>query len=100
MPPDIQINANRIKEFCGKWQIIELSLFGSILRDDFRPDSDVDVLVSFAPDAKTSYWDWPEMQDELKDIFGHDADIVIKEGLVNPYRRRRILTSRKVIYAH
>lgn len=68
--------------------------------DDFRPDSDVDVLVSFAPHSDVSYWDWPEMQDELKEIFGREVDVVIKEGLRNPYRRQRILTTREVIYAH
>lgn len=100
MSPRVRFDPRRIKEFCDKWQIVELSLFGSVLRDDFGPRSDVDVLVSFARNAKTSYWDWPEMQDELEEIFGRPADIVVKEGLANPHRRKRILSSKEVIYAH
>lgn len=100
MSPRVNIDMARIEGFCRKWSIVELSLFGSVLRDDFRQDSDVDVLVSFSPSSTAGYWDWPEMQDELKEIFGHEADLVVKEGLKNPYRRHRILSTREVIYAH
>lgn len=82
-----------------KWKVIEFALFGSALRDDFRPDSDVDVLVSFEPEAKWSYWDWPDMQDELKALFDHEVDMVEKEALKNPIRRQAILSSREIIYA-
>jgi len=77
----------------------ELSLFGSVLRDDFRPDSDVDVLISFAPDTDWDYWNWPEMLDELREIFGREVDLVVKESLRNPFRRHRILTEREVLHA-
>ena len=76
-----------------------MSLFGSILRDDFNPDSDIDVLVTFNPEAKWSLWDFPQMQDELKAIFGRKVDIVEKDALKNPFRRHSILTTRQVVYA-
>jgi len=89
----------KIEIFCRKWGIKEFSLFGSILRNDFNSKSDVDVLVSFDSAREWSYWDWPEMLDDLKSIFGREADIVVKEGLNNPFRRREILSTREVIYA-
>lgn len=95
----IDIPKNRIADFCRKWLITEFSLFGSVLSDDFRPDSDIDVLVSFAPEAKWSLFDLVEMQDELGRLFGRAVDLVEKQGLHNPFRRHSILTSRQVIYA-
>jgi predicted nucleotidyltransferase len=70
-----------------------------VLRDDFRPDSDVDVLVSFNPTAPWSLFDLVTMQDELQKIFGRTVDLVEREGLRNPFRKRSILSSREVIYA-
>lgn len=95
--PDSTLPA--ITAFCKKWKIVELSVFGSILRDDFGPASDVDVLVVFAPDAPWSYWDWPSMTDELGVIFGRKIDLVEKAGLKNPFRRHAILSSCRVLYA-
>jgi uncharacterized protein len=89
----------RIEEFCRKWHIIEFALFGSVLRDDMRPDSDVDVLVTFADDARLNLYDWQDMEDELSEIFGRDVDLVAKSGLRNPFRRHEILRTQKVIYA-
>ena len=88
-----------IESFCRKWKIKELALFGSVLRGDFRPDSDVDVLVNFAPGAKWSLLDFPRMQAELSDILGRSADVVDINGLRNPFRRREILATRQVVYA-
>jgi len=95
----IEPDRRRVAEFCERWGISELSLFGSVLRDDFRPDSDVDVLVSFAPETDWDYWNWPQMQDELRVIFGRDVDLVVKESLANPIRRQRILSTREAVYA-
>lgn len=75
-----------------------MSLFGSVLRDDFGPDSDVDVLVAFDPGAPWSYWEWPRMMEELEAIFHRPVDLVEKRSVRNPYRRHRILTSREVLY--
>ena len=95
----ISINKQEVAGFCKKWKIVEMSLFGSVLRDDFNPDSDIDVLVTFSPEAQWSLWDFPQMQDELKVIFGREVDIVEKDALKNPFRRHSILTTKQVVYA-
>ena len=95
----INLQINQVVEFCQRWQVNEFSLFGSVLRDDFRPDSDVDVLVSFNPTAPWSLFDLVTMQDELQRIFGRPVDLVEREGLRNPFRKRSILNGREVIYA-
>lgn len=95
----MEIPRDKIDSFCRQWKVKELSLFGSALRDDFRPDSDVDVLVSFFADARWSLFDLVNMADELRDVFGRPVDLVEKEALRNPFRRHSILSTRKVIYA-
>ena len=99
MNKSFRIPKSAIEAFCLKWQVCELSLFGSALREDFGPDSDVDVLVVFVPNAPWSLFDWVDMVDDLKAIFGRDVDLVEKGGLHNPFRRHAILTSREIIYA-
>ena len=99
MTVSIEIEKEKIVAFCRKWKITEFSLFGSVLRDDFGSDSDVDVLVTFAENAPWSLFDMVDMQDELKDVFGREVDFVEKEGLRNPFRRHHILKHREVIYA-
>jgi len=95
----IVLPQDRIADFCRRWKIVEFALFGSVLRDDFRPDSDIDVLVSFAPDARWSLFDWVGMIDELRAIFGREVHLVEKEALRNPYRRYTILATKEVVYA-
>ena len=90
-----------ITEYCLKWQITEFSLFGSVLRQDFGPDSDVDVLVRFAPDARHSLFDMVRMRDELKEILGREVDLVSRRGIEasrNHLRRKAILESAEVVY--
>lgn len=99
MNPQLLIDREQISAFCAKWKIKEFSLFGSVLREDFRPDSDVDVLVTFEPDAPWDLWDWVDIIDELKIIFGREVDLVDEEALKNPYRRKSILATKQVIYA-
>jgi predicted nucleotidyltransferase len=99
MSPLLSIDSQRIAEFCRRWKITEFSLFGSALRDDLRPDSDIDVLISFEPDIPWSLFDWVDMVEELKSIFGREVDVVEKSGLRNPFRRHEILSNRKIIYA-
>ena len=96
---EIDISESQLAELCRKWKVTELSLFGSILRDDFGPDSDVDVLVVFQPDAPWSLWDLLDMREELQDLFGRTIDLVEKEALRNPFRRYEILKNHKVLYA-
>ena len=95
----IDIPKAKIVEFCRRWMITELAIFGSVLREDFNPESDVDVLVSFVKDAPWSLFDLVQMQEELKEIFGREVDLVEKAGLRNPFRRHAILTNKEVIYA-
>ncbi len=99
MSVHIQLDQKQISGFCRKWKIEEFALFGSVLRDDFGPDSDVDVVVTFEPDAPWSLFEWGDMTDELKGIFGREVHLVEKAGLRNPFRRHAILTNKEVVYA-
>jgi predicted nucleotidyltransferase len=99
----LSIPYEQIAEFCRKWNVSEFALFGSVLRDDFRPDSDVDVLVSFPSyDATPSLFEHVEMQDELVKIFGRRVDLLTRGGVEdsrNPIRKQAILESARVVYA-
>jgi hypothetical protein len=97
--PKIDIPMDKISAFCKKWKIKEFSLFGSVLRDDFRPDSDVDALISFVENPGWDLYDWVNMIEELKTIFGREVDLVSQKGLRNPFRRQNILATREVLYA-
>lgn len=98
----VPIPHERIAEFCHRWRIVELALFGSVLRDDFGPESDIDVLVSFAPGVQPSLRDWLAMEEELAALFGRKVDLVRRE-LVETNRnyiiRKSILRSARPIYA-
>lgn len=97
----IPIPYDVIAAFCRRWQITELALFGSVLRDDFRPDSDIDVLVTFAPDHEWSLFDLVRMQDELQELFGRPVDLVERsdvEQSKNYIRRRHILSTLEPVY--
>jgi predicted nucleotidyltransferase len=95
----IEVPRERIEEFCRRWHVSELALFGSVLRDDFRPDSDVDVLVTFEPGVRPSLDDWLDMEDELQADFGRKVDLVEKSFVENPFIRRHILHNHQVLYA-
>jgi len=101
MSARIPIDRERIAEFCRRWKITEFALFGSVLREDFRPDSDVDVLVTFAPDTRYSLFDLVHIQDELERIFGRKVDLVERKAVErseNYIRRKHILTSAEPVY--
>lgn len=95
----LQFDARALEAFCRRWSVTRLSLFGSALREDFGPDSDVDVLVDFEPGAPVSLWDWGPMIEELRTIFGRQVDLVETAGLTNPLRRRHILAHTHQLYA-
>lgn len=99
MVQKIDVYKKQIIDFCQKWKVKEFAIFGSFLKENFNENSDVDVLVSFFQEAHHSLFDLVEMQEELKIIFGREVDIVEKEGLQNPFRRKAILKNREVIYA-
>jgi len=97
----LELDQEKIAEFCRRWKITELSFFGSILREDFGPESDVDVLVSFAPDADWSLFDHMEMEEELSAILGRNVDLVSRRAIErsrNWLRRKAILESAETLY--
>jgi len=98
---NIEIPKEQISDFCRKWKIAELSLFGSVLRDDFRPDSDIDVLVTFSRDAEWSLLDHMAMEEELSAIFGRKVDLVSRKAIErseNYIRRNAILETAQPYY--
>jgi hypothetical protein len=98
----LQFDPVRMGEFCKKWKVAEFAIFGSALRADFGPDSDVDVLVTFKPDSKWSLFDLVQMEEELKGMIGREVDLVTRPGIEasrNYLRRNAILSSAKVLYA-
>ncbi len=102
MKKAIDIPAEQIAEFCRRWNVTEFAFFGSVLRDDFRPDSDLDVLLNFNSDARYSLFDLVDMQDELETILHRKVDLTTKRGIEashNPIRKMAILESAEVIYA-
>lgn len=97
----ISLNRKSMAAFCLKWGVSELALFGSVLRNDFRPESDVDVLVRFQERARPTLFDMVRMQNELEGIFGRKVDLVSRRGLEksrNHIRRNAILQSVEVIH--
>jgi hypothetical protein len=95
----LKISITEIAEFCQRWHIIEFALFGSVLRDDFRSDSDIDVLVVYDPSYQLTLSDLLDMQEELAEKFGREVDLVEKNLINNPYRLAHILKTHQVIYA-
>ena len=101
MNSQLTVNREQIETFCRKWKVNEMSLFGSVLTSEFRPDSDVDVLVSFLDDGKWTLFDLVRMEDEISEIMGRRVDLVDRrsvEASRNYIRRRHILDSLEAIY--
>jgi predicted nucleotidyltransferase len=93
------VGTDAIREFCEKWGIVELALFGSVVRDDFGPESDIDVMVRYDP-AKPEPWkDYFAIKDELEAMFGRRVDLLKRGPIRNPYSRRLIRRDLTVIYA-
>lgn len=102
MSAHIEIPQEEVAAFCRRWQIVEMAFFGSVLRDAFRPDSDVDVLVRFQLEAQHTLFDMVRMQEELSRILGREVDLVERTAVEqsrNYIRRKAILQSAEVIYA-
>ncbi len=97
----IELSREAIADFCRRWRIRELAIFGSALREDFRPDSDVDVLVTFEPEVRWEFQQWLEMIRELEALFGRRVDLVERrmvEQSKNYIRRKHILSHLEPIY--
>ena len=102
--PPMKINGldipdDKLADFCQRWKIMELALFGSVLRDDFNDESDIDVLVTFADDGRWSLLDFVSVREGLQDLLGRKVDLVEKPAIRNPFRRDEILRTHEVIYA-
>ena len=98
----IALPMQEIAAFCQRWQVTEFALFGSVLRRDFRADSDIDVLLRFHDEAHHTLFDLVRMGDELETIFGRKVDVLTRKGVEesqNYIRRKSILDSAQVIYA-
>ena len=96
--PSLPLPEDQIAAVCRRFQVRELALFGSVLRGDFGPDSDVDILVEFHPDARVGLLKFIELQEELEKAIGRKVDLVPKRGL-KPLIRDEVLASAEVLYA-
>ena len=97
--PALSVSREAVAAFCRRWKIAELGLFGSAARGEMRPDSDVDVMVTFARDAEWSLWDFAEMQEQLRMLLGREVDVVERGTIRNPFRRHSIMRDLTVVYA-
>jgi predicted nucleotidyltransferase len=95
----LNVTAEALRGFARRQGLRELAIFGSVLRDDFRPDSDVDILIELEPGQVMTIERFLAMKDELEALFGRQVDLVEKPLLRNPYRRGEILRTRQVLYA-
>lgn len=101
VPLPVEIDSARLEEFCQRWKIAELSAFGSVLREDFQPSSDLDLLVSFAPDARVGLLEHATMQQELSELLGRKVVLLSRRAVersANPIRRQAILDSAVPLY--
>lgn len=99
--PGVDLSENELTDFCQRWHICELALFGSVLRNDFGPESDVDVLVTFAPEADWSLFDHVRMEEELSQLFNRPVDLLNRRAVEHSHnapRRREILNTAQTIY--
>ena len=97
----LNLSYDQLADFCQRWKVTELALFGSVLGKQFRPDSDVDVLVSFAEEARWTLFDMVAMEDELTALFGRDVDLVERRAVErseNYIRRKHVLDSAETLY--
>ena len=100
--PHVEVGYDQIVAFCQKWSIVRLELFGSVLRDDFDDQSDVDVLVTFAPGTRWTFRDDLRMEEELARLFGRHVDLVERaqiEQSPNWVRRKSVLEGATLVYA-
>jgi predicted nucleotidyltransferase len=96
--PNIKIPEKKIKDFCQRYQVRRMALFGSVLRDDFHANSDIDVLVVFNPSAHITFITLGKMRRELSGIFQRPVDLVPQEGL-KPAIRETVISSAREVYA-
>ena len=98
---NINLDTETISKICQNWQIVELALFGSVLREDFNSNSDIDILVSFADDAKITFFDLDDLEQEFSQLFNRPVDVVTKAAIEQSHnwiRRKNILENSQIIY--
>jgi predicted nucleotidyltransferase len=98
---NINLETEKINQICQQWQIEELALFGSVLREDFNPASDIDVLVSFAESAKITFFDLDTIEQQLSKLFNRSVDLVTKRAIEQSHnwiRKKNILENAQIIY--
>lgn len=98
MDPQVRTDKAEIAAFCRRWNVIELAFFGSVVRDDFSADSDIDVLVAFAPDARPGFLTLSRMERELAEMLGRRVEVTTKGGL-KPLIRESVLAQAEILYA-
>jgi len=96
--PGIVLRESQIAEICRRYHVKELSVFGSAARGEMRPDSDIDLLVDFLPDARPGLLDLSAMKREFSALVGRPVDLAVKPGL-KPRIRSRVLSDAQVVYA-
>jgi predicted nucleotidyltransferase len=95
----VPINTDGIPAFCSRWKVRQLSFIGSVLRPDFGPQSDVDVVIAFDPAATWDMFDIVRMKDELESLFSRPVDIIEEAAVRNPYMLDSIRRTKQVVYA-
>jgi len=95
----VDFNKELLETICQKWNIVELAVFGSVLRSDFNEKSDVDVLVKFGETSEISLLDIVEIKSELENLFKREVDVLELQAVKNPFRRKNILSNVEVLYA-
>lgn len=98
MSLQIKIDSDAVAAFCKKWKVGRMAFFGSVLRDDFGPSSDVDVLLKLQQPSAVGLEGWTRMEAELEALFGRKVDLVAAEGVRNPFIRDEIRRTRQVVY--
>ncbi|ACK72285.1 DNA polymerase beta domain protein region [Gloeothece citriformis PCC 7424] len=97
----LNVSYEQLGQLCQAWNIIELALFGSVLREDFNSNSDIDILVSFAENARITFFDLDIIEAQLSQLFNRPVDLVTKKSILNTHnwiRRKNILENTKIIY--
>ena len=94
------LDYNEIARLCQKYRVKELSVFGSSIRDDFKEESDVDFLISYLEEMDNTLIDMVRLNNELSELVNRKTDLVEKEALQNPIRKKIILSTAEVIYVH
>ncbi len=99
--PKTNVSRERLVEFCTRWGVMQLGVFGSILREDFGPDSDIDILVSLDPNRRYTLFDLVDMEHDLEEMYGRKVDVVEREGIEaseNQFRKKLIFDSLEIVY--